>query len=392
MNRRTSLRMLVFLFLISSGWTAFAATPERVVDMTASDGVKLKGTFFAAGRPGPGVLLLHQCNKDRQIWSGLARELADSGINVMTLDLRNFGESEGTPNDNLMPQEAQAARAKWPSDIDKAYDYLVSQPGVKRDVIGVGGASCGVNNSVQTALRHPEVKSLVLLAGSADIKGREFLRRSGKLPILFGYAYDDEFPLTIKIIQWLYSISPYPGNRIVSYDKGGHGAEIFAVHPEFKDVIRDWFVTTLITTPGRARETKRVSIPQDVAILDQIDKPGGAERVSKMLKEARARDPKAQLFSEDIVNGTGYEHLQAGDTKGAVAILKLNVEAYPDSANVYDSVSDAYLADGQRELARQSARRALELLPTDPTQDDRRRKGIKASAESKLKQLEEAPK
>jgi len=43
-------------------------------------------------------------------------------------------------------------------------------------------------------------------------------------------------------------------------------------------------------------------------------------------------------------------------------------------------------------LARQSARRALELLPTDPTQDDRRRKGIKASAESKLKQLEEAPK
>jgi dienelactone hydrolase len=392
MNRRASLRMLALLVLISSRWAAIAATPERVVDMSASDGVKLKGTFFAAGKPGPGVLLLHQCNKDRQIWNGLARELADSGINVMTLDLRNFGESGGTPSDNLSPQEAQAARAKWPSDIDKAYDYLVSQPGVKRDAIGVGGASCGVDNSVQTAIRHPEVKSLVLLAGPADVKGREFLRSSAKLPILFGYADDDEYPVTIKMIQWLYSISPCPGNRMVSYDKGGHGAEIFAVHPEFKDAIRDWYRTTLITTPGRAPETKRVATPQDVVILDQIERPDGAEKVSKMLKEARAKDPKAQLFPEDIVNGTGYEHLQAGDTKGAVAILKLNVEAHPDSANAYDSVSDAYLADGQRELARQSARKALELLPTDPTQDDRRRKGIKASAENKLKQLEETPK
>lgn len=392
MNRRTSLLTPVLLLLISSGWAAIAATSERVVDMAASDGVKLKGTFFAAGKPGPGVLLLHQCNKDRRIWNGLARELADSGIHVMTLDLRNFGESEGTPSDDLAPQEAQAARAKWPSDIDKAYDYLVSQPGVKRDVTGVGGASCGVDNSVQTAMRHPEVRSLVLLAGRTDIKGREFLRGSAKLPILFGYADDDEYPVTIKTIQWLYSMSPYPGNRMVSYDKGGHGAEIFAVHPEFQGVIRDWFVTTLITTPGRAPETKRVSIPPDVAILEQIERPGGAERVSKMLKEVRARDPKAQLFPEDIVNGTGYEHLQAGDTKGAVAILKLNVEAHPDSANVYDSVSDAYLADGQRELARQSARKALELLPTDPTQDDRRRKGIKSSAENKLRQLEETPK
>jgi hypothetical protein len=34
----------------------------RDVDLTSSDGTKLKGTFFAAAKPGPGVLLLHQCN------------------------------------------------------------------------------------------------------------------------------------------------------------------------------------------------------------------------------------------------------------------------------------------------------------------------------------------
>ena len=45
-------------------------------------------------------------------------------------------------------------------------------------MIGVGGASCGVNNSVQTAIRHPEVHSLVLLSGPTNLKGREFLRHS----------------------------------------------------------------------------------------------------------------------------------------------------------------------------------------------------------------------
>lgn len=56
------------------------------------------------------------------------------------------------------------------------------------------------------------------------------------------------------------------------------------------------------------------------------------------------------------------------------------------------SITDAYLADGQKELARQNAKRALELLPTDPTQNEQRRAGIKASAEQKLKQLGEDPK
>jgi tetratricopeptide (TPR) repeat protein len=80
-----------------------------------------------------------------------------------------------------------------------------------------------------------------------------------------------------------------------------------------------------------------------------------------MLKEARAKDPKATLFAEDLVNALGYEYLQGGDAKGAVEIFMLNVEAYPNSANVYDSVSDAYLATGQKDPARENAKKALEL-------------------------------
>ena len=384
--RRFSFGLAVFLF--ATICVAQTKPAGRVVDLTSADGTKLKATFFPAAKNGPGVLLLHQCNKDRKIWDPLAQQMAASGINVLTLDLRNFGESEGKPANQLTPQEAQAAQQKWPVDIDAAYAYLVSQQGVKKDVIGVGGASCGVNNSVQTAMRHPEVKSLVLLAGPTDLNGRKFLRDSTKLPALFGYADDDEFPASIKAIQWLYSMDPNPGKKMVRYPNGGHGAEIFAVHPELEGVIKDWFVTTLIKTPGRAPAEKPVSIPKDLEMLNVIDQPGGPAKASQMLEEARKTDPKATLFPEDLVNIMGYEHLQAGDTKGAVEILKLNADAYPESTNVYDSLSDAYLADGQKDLALANVKKTLEMLKTDTTTPQATRDGIRQSCEQKLKQLE----
>jgi len=388
---RFLIRVLIFLLCtLTCGVSAWSA--ERVVDLTAGDGTKLKASYFAAAKSGPGVLLLHQCNRQRKIWDGLAQQLAAAGINVLTLDYRGFGESAGDRFDKLPPQEAaQIQTEKWPGDIDTAVQYLASQPGVKRDVIGVGGASCGVNNSIQTARRHPEVKSLVLLSGNTDLKGRQFLRESSKLPVFFAVADDDEYPTSIVAIEWLYSLDADPDKKFVHVATGGHGADMFKANPDMPGEIVNWYVTTLIKTPGRAPGSKETAaVPEEVHVLDQIDEPGGAAKVAKKLEEARARDPKAKLFREDIVNFMGYEHLQAQDTKGAIEILKLNAVAYPNSPNVYDSLSDAYFADGQRDLARENAKKALELLASDTTDPEDRRNGIKASAEQKLKQLGEA--
>lgn len=368
------------------------STPAgRVVDLTSADGTKLKGTFFSAAKPGPGVLLLHQCNRDRKIWDSLAQQLAASGVNVLTFDLRNFGESEGEPFDKLAPQAAQASARKWPADVDAAFTYLISQPGVERDAIGLAGASCGVNNSVQAARRHPEVKSLVLLAGPTNLDGRNFLRNSN-LPVLYGLADDDEFPSSLLATEWLYALTPNTGKKLVRYPNGGHGAEIFAVHPEFEGIIKDWFITTLVKTPGHAPASKeKPTLPKEVHVLNLLDQPGGASKVSAMLADARKNDPKATLFPEDVVNIMGYEHLQAGDNKGAIETLKLNAEAYPNSANVYDSLSDAYLADGQRDLALVNVKRALEVLQADTTTPQPLRDSIKTSCEQKLRQLGEKP-
>jgi len=389
---RLGSRALAFFFFALLGVTPPLAA-QRTVDLTASDGTKLKASFFAADKPGPGVLLLHQCNRQRKVWDSLAQQLAAAGINVLTLDYRGFGESAGDPFDKLPPQQAgQLMTNKWPGDIDTAFQYLISQPGVTRDAIGIGGASCGVNNSIQTARRHPEVKSLVLLSGNTDLSGRQFLRHAANLPVFFAVADDDEFPPSIVAIEWLYTLTPNPGKKFVHYSTGGHGADMFRVHPELPGLIVDWFVVTLIKTPGQAPPSKDAPVtPPQIQSLDQIDKPGGPALAAIALEKARQRDSKATLFAEDAVNFVGYEHIQSGDTKGAVEIMKLNVTAYPNSPNAYDSLSDAYLADGQKDLALQNAKKALELLSTDTADNEQRRNAIKDSAEQKLKQLGDAP-
>ena len=124
----------------------------RVIDLKTPDGTILKASYFAAAKPGPGVLLLHQSNRTRKAWDDLAAQLAAAGINTLTLDMRGYGESGSTPYTQLTDAEKAQARKMWPGDLEAAWQYLVSQPGVKRDVIGVGGAGAlGVDRSVEAS-------------------------------------------------------------------------------------------------------------------------------------------------------------------------------------------------------------------------------------------------
>ena len=385
----TRITTVGLLFILGSALTCAANEPptSRVVDLQAKDGTALKVTYFSAGKPGPGVLLLHQCNQSRKNWNGLAKLLAAAGINVLTLDYRGFGESGGTPFMDLpADQPAKIVEEKWPGDIDVALGYLLVQPGVTREVIGAGGASCGVNQAIQLARRHPEVKSLVLLSGDTNRAGRDFLRQSQKLPILFSGADDD--PPSLEMVEWLYGLSTNPGSKFLHYSSGGHGTQMFVAHQELPETIVNWYVQTLLKTPGHAPAvTRDTGAARASILLELIDSPGGASKAADKLAEARRSDPKTNLFSEAFANTVGYQHLLSGDAKGAVEIMKLNVTAYPNSPNVYDSLSDAYLADGQKDLARENAEKALQLLASDTADPEPQRKLIRDSAEGKLKQL-----
>ncbi len=68
-------------------------------------------------------------------------------------------------------------------------------------------------------------------------------------------------------------------------------------------------------------------------------------------------------FREAQLNMLGYILLRNKMIKEGIEIFKLNTEAYPESANVYDSLAEGYIANGNVQLAIQNFQKSLELNP-----------------------------
>ena len=84
-------------------------------------------------------------------------------------------------------------------------------------------------------------------------------------------------------------------------------------------------------------------------------------------------------LDENAVNTWGYELMSDNHLTEAIDIFNLNVKNYPDSADVYDSLGEAYMKSGQKQRAIDSYKKALEK---DPSND---------IARQKLKELGEYP-
>ena len=71
------------------------------------------------------------------------------------------------------------------------------------------------------------------------------------------------------------------------------------------------------------------------------------EHYQKLSQKFKYTVPVPEL----LINQMGYQSLFADRFDEAIAIFKTNVERYPDSANVYDSLAEAYERSGKLDLA-----------------------------------------
>ena len=383
-----ALAVSVSLLILTSSGFAQSQQTGRDVALTAPDGTALKATYYASAQPGPAVLLLHMCNTTRKSWEPLGPQLAGAGIHALSVDYRGFGESGGDRHDSLAPQDAQRViNEKWPGDIDAAYDFLVAQPGVDTTRIGVAGGSCGVAQAVRTARRHPEVRSLALLAGALDVEGLTFITEKSWLPIFAAAANDDQYDDDAPgLMKWILAMSGNPRNKFSGFRDGKHGTEIFGPHPELVKQMVAWYADTLIKRPADPSAAVTVKSTPAREFWTKAVKPEGVAAAVQLFYDVQQRTPGVVLFPEAQLNLLGYVHLQAGRADEAIRLFRLNTLAYPLSANTYDSLGDAYVASGQDELALRMSEKALELLPKDRVSDERK-KAIRESAEQKIAKL-----
>jgi glyoxylase-like metal-dependent hydrolase (beta-lactamase superfamily II) len=87
----------------------------------------------------------------------------------------------------------------------------------------------------------------------------------------------------------------------------------------------------------------------------------GVEQAAAEVKAAR--DGDRFYFLEYELNLLGYRYLGQEQVDEAKTVFELNVELYPESWNVYDSLAEATMAGGDLERAVELYRRSLELNP-----------------------------
>ena len=366
--------------------TAPSPPASRPIDLKSPDGIALKASYFPAARPGPGLLLFHACNSDRSSWNELAAAAAARGFHVIALDYRGYGESRGTRSDDPQQQQWIADR-EWPGDVDAAYAWLTSQPGVDKTRLGAAGASCGVNQAVQLARRHPEVRTVVLLSGAFTAKDREFVRESAWLPIFGAASHGDGG--AVEAMRWGMGWSRNTANEFAVYQAAGHGAEMFAKEKDLQPKVLAWFERYVRDAPATRPAVTTAAGPTVVEqFWTTLNQPGGVTRARQLYDEAKARDKDVVLFPESETNLLGYQLMQNGDPKDAVTVLQMNLEAYPRSSNAADSLSDAWLAAGDKEQALTYARKAIAMLDEDPNATPQFRQLVRESAEGKIKQLQ----
>jgi CubicO group peptidase (beta-lactamase class C family) len=103
---------------------------------------------------------------------------------------------------------------------------------------------------------------------------------------------------------------------------------------------------------------------------------GGVEATVAQYREWKRTKAGDYVFDERALNRLGFMALEKGRNTDAIAIFQLNVEEYPKSGNVYDSLAEAYAKDGQKEKAIANYKKSLELDPKNE------------NAVAKLKELE----
>jgi tetratricopeptide (TPR) repeat protein len=89
----------------------------------------------------------------------------------------------------------------------------------------------------------------------------------------------------------------------------------------------------------------------------------GIDQAVKQYHELKSTTPTTYNFDEDQLNSLGYQLLRANQFKEAVRIFQLNVEAYPQSSNPYDSLGEGNMNDGNKPQAIANYRKSLVLNP-----------------------------
>jgi len=154
----------------------------------------------------------------------------------------------------------------------------------------------------------------------------------------------------------------YPGysNLIIRYidiDRtmiclSNNGYEFYPIMKTINDILNNGSIT--LPLPFFAEQLRRMFVDNDITSISDSMKAMVDNRTKYIVVESR-------------INDLGYDLLNLSRLNDAIAVFTCNTQLFPNSANVFDSLGEAYMVNGNNELAIINYEKALTLKPDMPS-------------------------
>jgi len=285
-------------------------------------------------------------------------------------------------------QSRQGAAFKDTNDL---IDYLRSTAStlqIDADRIGIWTCSGNVNVGLPLAMQEnrPYIRCAVVYYGIAELN---VIRQT--LPLFVVRAGQDSRGLNQAIDQFVQNALVSDLNfQFINYLEGQHAFDIVDDNDRSREIIKQTLEFLKINLAAKQDAAAPETVLTATTFYDMLIR-GQSDSAMAHYKRARTTftgHPNYHwMMQESGMNAMGYQLMQDQRNEAAVEVMKINTENYPNSPNVFDSLSDAYEAVGDTAQAVQYAEKALALLQTDTTTNENFRRAIREGAEGKLQRL-----
>ena len=153
--------------------------------------------------------------------------------------------------------------------------------------------------------------------------------------------------------QAIFYVNPVTDDGFIMVTNGGSG------HHVYNHIFSDW----VHWQTGALLEDWHRPKPPIANKLKSIIDSKGVDDIAAIYTELKQNQSEKYDFSEGQFNQLGYYYMGKDDLTKAIAIFKLNVEAFPYAFNVYDSYGEALLKQGAREEAIENYKTSVKLNP-----------------------------
>jgi C-terminal processing protease CtpA/Prc len=172
---------------------------------------------------------------------------------------------------------------------------------------------------------------------------------------------DDQFEIVIPSGRAI--------NPITNTNWEGTGVE-----PHIR-VAADEALDVALVEARKAAEAWREARPSDLKTWNNVQEQlrlaneqfqaGDNEVAAKTVRTVLQRGLEDDVLNEGMINMLGYERLESDRVACSIPIFQFNADNFPTSANVWDSLAEACMKNGQPDLAIRHYEASLELDPTN---------------------------